>query len=58
MPHFPKRVSEDASLDVKNELNNQGEKDLKQLISDTDRKYGMNIDPRASLFSSQNLEGK
>lgn len=58
MPHFPKRVSEDASLDIKNDLNNQGEKDLKQLISDTDRKYAMNIDPRASLISSQNLEGK
>lgn len=58
MPHFPKRVSEDASLDVKNELNIQGEQNLKQLISDTDRKYGMSFDPRASIYSSQTLEGK
>ena len=54
VPHFPKRVTEDSSLEIKNELNIQGDQNLKQLISDTDRKYAMNVDPRASLVSSQN----
>ena len=44
VPHFPKRVSEEETLELKNqnEMNIQQNYNLQQLISNTDKNYAMN----------------
>ena len=60
VPYFPKQVAEDASLEIKNQNDfaNQSNQELKQLISDTDKNFALNLDPRMSVIQAQNIDAK